>query len=580
MKKKFISALLSATMILACAPCLTACSSSKADYVIYGNIYTANDAYEYAEAVAIKDGKFIFVGSKKDAAKYVGNSTVVETYSEDKLITPALVDGHTHVTQLVVKMADTLGQISYGASKATCIKEIKAYIDSNPDLDFYTLTGWEMQNFSKEKYGCPTAAMIDGLTTKPVLALSSDGHSYWVNTALMKLAGVTKDTVAPDGGVIIKDKKGNPLGVFNDTAEYIIDNVRPGTSAEAYYAGIAQSNQMCLEQGYVYRFDALSNMAFNSWKYPLINYMEEMDQRGELQAYTQGSFIINNVDDAYELVDVAINLKEKTAGGNFELTNVKIFLDGIIENSGAYLSEPYEFDSSYYGSQRWVGEDALIKMGHIIAEANKAGMSVHFHGMGDQAISDILTAMEYAVNEVGIDVVRNARNAIAHLALVKESDYERFVNLNVIAVFNPWCNKDPGYYDLQVSLLGQERADSQYPMESMVEAGVKYAFGTDLGASFTYNSIECFHALTTRLYNNDDPNSLLNADEKLSRTETLKAMTIGGAYELKKENTFGSIEVGKDASLCLFSQDLLTIPEDQIMSTVVENTMYLGNWIK
>jgi len=152
--------------------------------------------------------------------------------------------------------------------------------------------------------------------------------------------------------------------------------------------------------------------------------------------------------------------------------------------------------------------------------------------------------------------------------------------MNVIAVFNPWCNKDPGYYDLQVSLLGEERANRQYPMQSFLKAGVNYAFGTDLGASFTYGSIECFHALTTRTYNNDDPDSLLNADEKLSREETLKAMTIGCAYQMRKEDSFGSIEAGKDASLCVFSKDLLTIPDAEIMSTQVLKCMYKGSWFE
>jgi len=478
----------------------------------------------------------------------------------------------------MIAQMDSLGQISQGADKEVAVKDITDYVNANPDLDFYSLTGWEMQNFSSEEYGCPTAAMLDGITDKPILAVSSDGHSYWINNTLIELAGVTKDSVAPDGGVIVCDNDGEPLGIFKDTAQYVIDNVRPEKPQEVYEQGVFAADQFCLNEGYVYRFQALDNAPNNAWEYPMITAMEEMDKAGQLTAYSQGSFTINNTDDALELVDEAIKVRDETAGGNYEVTAVKIFLDGIIEKAGAYLSEEYNGYSGYYGTQRWEGDDAIVKMGHIIAKANAAGMSVHFHGMGDQAISDILTAIEYAADEVGIDCVRESRNAVAHLCLVKDSDYERFADLNVIAVFNPWCNKDPGYYDLQVSLLGQERADRQYPMQSFLKAGVNYAFGTDLGASFTYDSIECFHALTTRTYNNDDPASLLKAEEKLTREEALKAMTIGCAYQLKKEDVFGSIEVDKDASLCVFSKDLLTIPDTEIMSTDVLNCMYKGAW--
>jgi len=577
--KKILVSLLSILLLLSLVGCK---ENINADRVIYGNIYTSNDENKFAEALAIKDGEFIYVGNRKDVEDYIGDNTIIDTFSEDELITAGFIDGHNHVTSIMVGQMNDLCSISQGATKEICYKEIKDYVDAHPEIEFYYFIGWEMQNFSNEKYGCPTSDMLDGITDKPILAFSSDGHSYWVNNALMKLANVTKESKSADGGVIMVDENGEPLGIFKDTAQYIIDDVKPEYEKEVYKKGIELADDTYIKEGYVYRFQAFDNAQYNALKYPAITALEEMDKEGKLKAYTQSSFVISNTDDAIELVDEAIKLRDETKGGNFEVTAVKIFLDGIIENAGAYLSEPYNEEtvgiSDYYGSQRWKGEDAIKKMGQIIAKANKAGMSVHFHGMGDQAVSDILTAIEYAADEIGIEKVRECRNAIAHLALVKESDYVRFKDLNVIAVFNPWCNKDPGYYDLQVALIGQDRADNQYPMGSFVNAGVNCAFGTDYGASFTYNVVECFHALTTRMYYDDDPDSLLRESEKLSREETLKIMTIGGAYQLRNEDVFGSIEVGKDASLCVFSKDLLTIPDSEIMSTTLVNSMFKGAW--
>lgn len=574
MKKVFLSL----TVLVSMLSLFAGASTEKADRVIFGNIYTSNDASKFAEAVAIKDSKFIYVGKKTDVGKYIGVNTIVESFDNGEFITAGLCDGHTHVTELSVSQMNSLGQISQGADKDLCVKEITEYVNAHPEIDFYCLTGWEMQNFSSEEYECPTADMLDGITDKPILAYSSDGHSYWVNNPLLKLANVTKNTVSADGGVIVRDKNGEALGIFKDTAQAVIDVVRPEKPQEVYEAGITLADRVCAQEGYVYRFQALDNSNSNPWSFPRITVLEKMDREGRLAVYTQSSFVINNTNDALDLVDEAIKLRDETKGGMFELTTIKIFLDGIVENAGAYLSEPYNSIPGYYGSQRWVGDDAIVKMGKIIAKANKAGMSVHFHAMGDQAVSDILTAIEFAAEEVGIDCVKENRNAIVHLALVKDSDYARFAKYNVIAVFNPWCNKDPGYYNLQVELLGKERADRQYPMQSFLKAGVRYAFGTDLGASFTYNSIECFHALSTRTCNNDDPNSLLAPQEKLSREETLKAMTIGCAYQLKMEDVFGTVEVGKDASLCVFSKNLLTIADTEIMSAKVLGSMYKGVW--
>jgi len=586
MKTKLTSLILMAGCVLG----VTACSNKEnADTVLYGTFYTGEEVTKDANAVAIKNEKIIFVGKKEDAKKYVGKDTKEQEFSSEKLITAGLVDAHTHVAQLVAAKYNSLGQIPAGANKAKCLEVIEKYVQDNPNLNFYNLTGWEMQNFSDQPYGCPEAVFLDGITTKPIICHSSDGHSYWVNNTMMSLAGVTRDTQLPvPGGTIRKYDNGEPLGVFDDTAEYLIDNVVPEKSQEVWYKGIKGADQMCLEQGYVNRFQALDNMAFNSWKYPEITYSEQLDKAGLLRGYTQGSFIINNTADAFELVDTAINLRDSTKGGDYELTNVKIFLDGIIENAGAYVSEPYNVvehvqdKQDYYGTQRWPGNDALIKMGHIIAKANKANMPVHFHCMGDQALSDALTAIEYASNEVGIDVVRNARNAIAHLALVKDSDYDRMKNLDVIATLNPWGTKGieaESYYPLQAALLGQERADKQYPYKSFLDHGVKVAFGTDLGASFTYNSIECFNTLATRRNTLNEESSILGKEsEKLSREETLKAMTSGGAYQLHKENDLGTISVGKDASFTLFSKNLLTIEDKDIMSTKVEGTMFKGNW--
>jgi len=572
-------------LALACTLCLVGCQKEdtveKADLVIYGNIYTADENGKYAQALAITDGNFVYVGDKQGVQKYIGENTTIEKYENGELITPALIDGHTHVNQLMAAKYDSLCELKAESTKDEIIEQIKEYVANNPDLDFYLITGWDATAFVKEKYQIPTWHLLEGITDKPMLCSSSDGHTYWVNKTLLDMSGVTKDTPNPEGGDIAKDPEtGEPLGQFTDNAQNYISAVKPQMSREVYYQGIKAADETCIEQGYLARFQALDNEKVNPYSYPSIIYAEELDQAGELKCYEQASFVVQNVDEVLEQVDEAIKLKDQTAGGNFEVTNVKFFIDGIVENAGAYVSDPYDYylPDEWYGTPLWTGEQATQRMGEAIAKANQNGMSCHFHCMGDAAVDQVLDAMEIAAEIAGEEVIKESRNAIAHLALVNEDDFARFAKYNVIAVLNPWCSKDPKYYQVQVALLGEERAWAQYPMQSFIEAGVNVSFGTDLGASFTYDCIECFHVLTTRTFNNDDPDSLLNGDEKLTREQAVDAMTMGCAYQMKKEDTLGSISVGKQASLCLFDKDLLTIEDTQILSTKLKNSMIKGVW--
>jgi len=550
----------------------------EADQVILGSIYTGDEALPAAEAMAVKDGRIIFVGSRTDADGYIGDATEVTEFPEGALITAGLSDGHTHVSQYLVAAFNKLCRIPDGATDEECVEIIRQFAEENPELTFITASGWNNSAFGELG---PTANLLDAVSSeKPILALSADGHSYWVNSILLEMAGITAETPDPEGGAIMRYPDGTPSGCTMDTANTLIDKVKPDVDDQVCYDGLWGAENLNIREGYVIRFQAGDNESAKPTKTFIIDHCEDLDQRGELMTYTQGSFVVNNTEDALDLVDLAIECRDRTAGGRYEMTTVKIFMDGIIENQGANLVEEYANNPGYYGTSRWTEEESLVRLGRIIAKANAAGMSVHFHTMGDQAVSDALHAIELAAEEVGVDTVREARNALVHLALVQDTDYERFAKYNVIAVLNPWCFKDPSFFDQQVEYLGEARANEQYPMKSFLDAGVHIAFGTDLGASFTYDSIECFHALTTRTYKNDVPTTVLTASETLSREETLDAMTKGVAYQLKMEDEFGTITVGKQANITVFDQNLLTIADSEIMDTKVIGTMYMGAWLE
>ena len=571
--KKIFSLFCAGAMLLSTA---SAAFADAADKVILGNIYTGN---EYVEALAIEGDTIAYAGDEAGVQAYIDDATEVTTLEEGQLVTAGLGDGHTHVAAVMTALSGKTCDLSVAPNRSLseCVDIITQYVADNPDETVYIGKGWINSAFEN---GCPTADILDAICAdKPMMFSSADGHSYWVNTAMMELAGVTKDTPQPKGGTIELDENGEPNGCFRDTAMYMIKNALPLTSVETYKENIKTAQELYASNGYTSYIEIIANEQSDPVQAPLAEAYEELDQAGELILDVQGGFVLNNSEDALEVLDTAIALKEQTAGGRFELTTIKIYMDGVIEGATAYMSESYEHREDYYGAGRWTEAEDLDLLTQIIVKANKAGLTVHFHAIGDQAVADAVECVERAYAEIGQSVL-DARNAITHLQVVQDETMTEMAELNMIAVLNPWAYKADGFYDeTEVVFLGEERASEEYPMKSFLDSGVTASFGTDYGGSVIYKSMVCYHVLTARTADDNDPESTLNPEECLSRTEALDAMTKTVAYQLHREERAGTLDVGKEASLVIFSQNILTVPDDDIVSTEIVRTMSGGEWV-
>ena len=571
--KKIFSLFCAGAMLLSTA---SAAFADAADKVILGNIYTGN---EYVEALAIEGDTIAYAGDEAGVQAYIDDATEITTLEEGQLVTAGLGDGHTHVAAVMTALSGKTCDLSVAPNRSLseCVDIITQYVADNPDETVYIGKGWINSAFEN---GCPTADILDAICAdKPMMFSSADGHSYWVNTAMMELAGVTKDTPQPKGGTIELDENGEPNGCFRDTAMYMIKNALPLTSVETYKENIKTAQELYASNGYTSYIEIIANEQSDPVQAPLAEAYEELDQAGELILDVQGGFVLNNSEDALEVLDTAIALKEQTAGGRFELTTIKIYMDGVIEGATAYMSESYEHREDYYGAGRWTEAEDLDLLTQIIVKANEAGLTVHFHAIGDQAVADAVECVERAYAEIGQSVL-DARNAITHLQVVQDETMTEMAELNMIAVLNPWAYKADGFYDeTEVVFLGEERASEEYPMKSFLDSGVTASFGTDYGGSVIYKSMVCYHVLTARTADDNDPKSTLNPEECLSRTEALDAMTKTVAYQLHREERAGTLDVGKEASLVIFSQNILTVPDDDIVSTEIVRTMSGGEWV-
>ena len=312
-------------------------TATAADSVIIGKIYTADDTLGTVQAVAVKDGIIVYAGDEAGARALADDSTEITEVPEGQMVMPGFIDGHTHVSGM--QLMNMMVVFSTDDNLQNYIDKFTAFMAENPDMPIYMGKGWINSSFDND---CPTADILDALCPdKPVAMLSSDNHSLWCNTAFMKLMGVTDDMADPEGGKVERKADGTPNGCFRETAMTAVAGPVLALlfmSPEINKNNILSAQQFYATLGYTSYLEATVNSQDEPWITTAIDVYEELDQAGELTLYTQGSFVINNTDDAMELLDKAIEYKNSTAGGMFEITTIKIFMDGVIEGSTAYLS--------------------------------------------------------------------------------------------------------------------------------------------------------------------------------------------------------------------------------------------------
>jgi predicted amidohydrolase YtcJ len=271
-------------------------------------------------------------------------------------------------------------------------------------------------------------------------------------------------------------------------------------------------------------------------------------------------------------IKLLINERNKNTGELFQTNSAKLFVDGVVEGSTAYLKEPYNHQPESYGELLW-NIDSLNKM---CSALDKDDFQIHVHSIGDAATSVTLDALAFAESQNG---KKDARNSITHLQLVDSSDINRFKELGVIAVPQPyWFSKDDYYYNIQVPYLGQKRANEEYPMKSFFDKGVVVASSSDYPVTIPCNPLEAIqYGITRSEFNRTDSSEILWPEERVSLEQMIRSFTINGAYANFLEKETGSIEVGKKADLIVLDKNLFDIPVTDIHKVKVLITIFEGN---
>jgi predicted amidohydrolase YtcJ len=550
--------LLIIAMIYSC----TSTDSKSADIVFRnGYIFTVDSSNSKAEALAIKDGKFVFVGDSKGVRNYIGDKTKVIDL-ERRLILPGFIDSHAHP----ISSYRYFYELNlYGFKTKEEIQDaIKKYLAAHPEAKYIKGRGWSNTDFPNTG---PDKKIIDAIVKDmPVSFSSEDGHSKWVNSKTLEQAGINRDTKNPVGGVIERDPiTGEPNGTLRENAADLVSDIFPVYSVDDLMKGLEAYQRMALSFGITTAHDAYLDAGSNESEA-----YRNLENNDLLRMRFRASLYIDP-EKGTEQINSLIDERMKNKGSHFQTNSAKIFIDGVVEGSTAYLKEPYNHLPDSYGELLW----NLDMLNNICSELDKNNFQIHVHAIGDASTSVTLDAFEYAE---GQNSKRDSRNSITHLQLVDQSDIKRFKDLAVVALPQPyWFIKDDYYYNIQVPYLGQERADKEYPMKSFFDEGVVVASSSDYPVTIPCNPLEAIqYGITRSEFNTTESTEILWPEERVTIEQMIRSFTINGAYANFLEKETGSIEVGKKADLIVLDKNLFEIPVTEISKSKVLMTLFEG----
>ncbi|MGA3245459.1 MAG: amidohydrolase [Bacteroidota bacterium] len=526
-----------------------------------GYVYTVDNQRSKGTAVAVRDGRILYVGTDDGAVTLTGPSTKVIDLA-GKMVLPGFIDSHCHPTGAYKHFFEF--NLTGLPTLEDYLRVIKDFVQQHPTSKFVRGRGWSNTLFPKTG---PDRKLLDEIASDVPMAFADDGgHARWVNSRALELAGITKGTPNPPGGVIEHDAvTGEPTGTLRESAEDLLAKVIPDYTVEEMTKGLEAYQTMALSFGITTAHAASLDVGGSDTQA-----YENLSQSSKLFMRFRGSLYVNPKGGP-EQVTALVAERAKHKNSLFQITGAKLFVDGVVEGSTAYLIKPYLHIKDFRGEPLWKPAD-LNKM---CADLDRNGFQIHVHSIGDAATAITLDAMSYAASMNG---KHDSRGMITHLQLVDPQDVSRFKKLRVTAIPQPyWFMKDDYYYKIQVPYLGQKRADEEYPMKSFFDAGVIVASSSDYSVTIPCNPLHAIQIGMTRCkLDQTDPKEVLWPAERVTLDQMIASFTINGAYANFLEGTTGSIEVGKMADLIILDKNLFNIPVTEISKSKVLLTLFEG----
>lgn len=540
----------------------------RAEKIYLGNVITMDDKKPHAEAVAVKDGLILYVGSEKVARSLADNNTEIIDL-KGNTIYPGFMEAHCHplgAGKIMDKV--TYCDLFSGETMEDYLKILSDFIAKYPDRDHYIATGFVEGDVE------PVASLLDEICSdKPVLMQTSDGHSMLLNTKAMEICLIDKEAVKEYGTDTCRAyPDGTPTGYISENPVFDI-RAHLKTSIEEGVNNLLAAQDFFYSKGYTAIYDA--GMELVEKTSPDIYAAAVASGKYKLRTYG-GSIIDEFCEDIEGAVENIAKMKAKYNSEYFKIIGVKSFSDGVVEGHTALLLEDYNDQPGYKGVARMTDHDKLVR---LYTSAALHDMSVHVHTIGDGAVRCNLDAIEEACGNTGL---LDQRFALAHLQIVDKEDIKRFGDLNIVAVVAPlWTPKYPEVFlsvEQETEYIGEDRLENAYPIKSFIEKGATIAFHTDFPVSQNVSIPNSIHTAVLRRNPGTDEGCARKADEFITRYQALMALTKNVAYMWHEEDRLGSLEVGKIANMTVFDSDFLEddmekVGNSNLVCTIVDGTI-------
>ena len=529
-----------------------------------GKIYTVNERQPWAEAMVVKDGVIVYLGTEKgfDAALYPALDKGMQQIDlRGRLVLPGLHDVHAHVLEAgltvggscQVQPQDNIDQLL-----ATTQRCDKTPMGTEWILGF----GHALENLLTQGLN-PAKALDSVIPDRPAAFMDETSHSVWVNSAALKLAGITKETAMPKGGIIMLDATtGEPNGLLLDAAgELIFDlAIQPTTDViDLNYDALLWGLQQLRENGITSVTDARVY-----WRRGFLQAWQRAAQNNKLTARAVvGLWAYPNAADDNQQIAELKAMDSNIPQQRLRVSQIKLYSDGIISNTTAALLEPYQI-SLFPQSTIGINYFDQQRLTHYISELEKVGFDMHIHAIGERGVREALNAIEAARSS---NPAVLARHRLTHLEMVHTDDRPRFKELGVIADFQvagDFALPENAYWE--ETYIGQ-RAYDMFPVRSVFETGAVVTLSSDWDVSSLNPFVGMQHALQ------------LGAQSMPSLAEVIRSYTLNGAYLMRQEDKVGSLEIGKHADFIVVNQNIFSVDIDQIGATKVLLTVVEGEQV-
>ena len=551
-KLRFLAIFLVALIFNACNKPVNCIES---DTLIYNTkVYTANDNNPEVQAVAVKNKNIIFVGSNEEAQAYkCGGAFLLDL--QDSFVYPGFIDSHVHVKGIGYR------ELNLNLQGIDSLKEmltvVEIYSNSKNPGDWIVGQGWIEKNWPEARF--PTIEELDRFSKdRPVVLERADGHAVIANSYALALAGINSKTMDPHGGAINKDSKGNPTGLLVDKASLLVERLIPKKTLKQDKEALEIAINKSIKLGWTQLHDAGS-------PYSDFEILEEVKSEGNLNTRIQ--FYASDGPDALRMLEEGIRIDPEHL---LSARGIKLYADGAIGSRGAaFLDKYHDYDTS--GFLIFEKEKTMP----VLIEALKKGIQIETHAIGDKGNQVTLDWYEEAFSLVSKDkrLIADPRWRIEHAQNIQPEDQLRYKKMDIIASMQP--SHAIGDLHFAEKRLGLERLKNAYVWRSLLNQGVRVVGGSDAPVEIGDPRIE-FKAAIGRKDLDGFHGEGWHVEEAVERQDALKMFTKWASYSVFEEDIKGTIEVGKLADFTILSKDLMTIDEEEIMSSEVVMTIVGG----